>query len=500
MRRRASGILLHLSSLPCQYGIGDMGPGAYEWIDFLASAEQKYWQVLPLNPTTRRGHNSPYQCTSAFAGNPLFISPAVLRDAGLLTQNDLDECAALPEGRVDYEQVTSLKRSLLAKAFANFRAEGKPGHFPLFCERNAAWLDDYALFMTLRDRFDKKEWSEWPPELRDIDKSAEAIHGLGEELQEAVEREKFFQYLFYRQWSALKGYANRHSVRIIGDLPFYVGTDCADVWGNRHLFKLTDTGAPKFLAGVPPDRFSATGQLWDNPVYDWAVHAKDEYAWWMSRVKHNLERCGVMRIDHFRGFAAHWEVPGEDDTAANGRWVDGPGNDFFDTLFRYCPDPAFIAEDLGHITADVRELIRDTGFPSMKVLQFAFDTDSGSNPYVAHNHTPNSVVYPGTHDNNTTRGWFKTEATPEEKKRLRGYLGFEPSESEVHWDLIRLAMMSVSRLAIIPLQDVLGLDETARMNQPAVAAGNWEWRMRPETATPDVADRLARLTETYGRL
>ena len=498
MRRRASGILLHLSSLPGGYGIGDMGPGAFEWIDFLASAKQTFWQVLPLNPTTRRGHNSPYQCTSAFAGNPLFISPTVLCDEALLSQDDLDGCAALPEGRVDYEQVTSLKRSLLATAFANFRARGQPGHFPLFCERNAAWLDNYALFMALRDHFDEKEWSEWPAQYRD--KSAEGIRGLGEELAEVVEREKFCQYLFYRQWSALKDYANRHGVRIIGDLPFYVGTDCADVWGHRYLFKLTETGTPKFLAGVPPDRFSVTGQLWDNPVYDWAVHAESGYAWWMSRVKHNLEQCDRLRIDHFRGFSAHWEVPGEDDTAANGRWVDGPGNDFFDTLFRYCPNPALIAEDLGHITADVRELIRNTGFPAMKVLQFAFDTESGSNPYVAHNHAPNSVVYPGTHDNNTTRGWFKTEATAEEKKRLRDYLGFEPSESTVHWDLIRLAMMSVGRLAIFSMQDVLGLDEMARMNQPAVAEGNWEWRMKPDAATPDAADRLARLTETYGRV
>ena len=497
MLRRASGILLHVSSLPSEFGIGDLGPEAYEWVDFLVAARQSFWQVLPLNPTTLTSYNSPYQATSAFAGNPLYISPSVLRDEGLLTEDDLSGFPRRPQARVEYHGVGVEKQRLLDVAYEHFEARARKESFAVFCEKNSGWLDDFATFTALHKHFPDQIWSDWPPPIRDRDR--DGLEKLTRELHGSIEREKFLQYLFFNQWSRLKRYANERGVQIIGDLPYYVGYDCADVWSNPGLYKLNETKKPNFVAGVPPDGFSATGQLWGSPVYDWSEHAKTGYAWWTSRLRQNLEMFNIVRIDHFRGFAAYWEVPADRDTAVDGKWVNGPGEQLFRVLLKHWSPPPLIAEDLGIITPDVRELMHTYGLPGMKVLLFAFDGNTGSNPYSLHNHVPNSVIYTGTHDNNTVRGWFENEASPDQKQRLYDYLGRTPSGSDVHWDMIRLAMMSVSKLLIVPMQDVLGLDETARMNHPAVASGNWEWRMVPGQATPDLADRLARLTEIYGR-
>lgn len=497
MLKRASGMLLHVSSLPGKYGIGDLGSEARSWIDFLVEAKQSYWQVLPLNPTNAAGHNSPYQGSSTFAGNPLFLSPPLLRDEGLLTDDDLSSFPDLPPGRTDYPRVTAERYRLLRVAYERFKSRGRDSDFEVFCSAHSGWLDDCALFLAIREKYPNRLWSDWPEPLRERDPAA--LETAANELGDTVEREKFYQYLFHKQWTVLKRYANDRGVRVMGDLPYYVGYDSADVWRNPSLFKLDGNKRLRFVAGVPPDAFSDTGQLWGSPVYDWDVHGETKYAWWIARLRRNLELFDTVRIDHFRAFAAYWEIPAGDETAAGGRWVDCPGDDFFRTLLKYEPYPRLFAEDLGVITPDVRELMHTYGFPGMKVLLFAFDGDSATNPYSLHNHVPHSILYTGTHDNNTARGWFRTEADKEAIRRLSEYLGSEPAESDVHWSLIRMAMMSVSRLVVIPIQDALGLDESARMNRPAVLPGNWEWRLEEGLATPDLARRLAKLVEIYGR-
>ncbi len=497
MRRRASGILLHVSSLPTRFGIGDLGPDAYQWVDCLVEARQSIWQVLPLGPTTPRGGNSPYQPTSAFAGNSLFISPRLLCDEQLLTEEDLQDSPVFPEDRIEYPRVISEKKRLFDLAFSRFEGSAVGRGFTDFCEKNAPWLDDFAFFTAAHERFRHRIWSDWPAPCRDKDPGT--LDNLRRDMRRAVEREKFLQYVFHTQWSRLKQYANQRGVRIIGDLPFYVGYECADVWGAPELFKLDEGKKRKFVAGVPPDGFSADGQLWGSPVYDWEAHARTHYAWWIARLRHNLDWFDLLRIDHFRGFASYWQVPAEHTTAVDGEWVPGPGEAFFDALLEDRPSPRFIAEDLGTITPDVRHLMRRSRFPGMKVLLFAFDGDTATNPYSLHNHSPNSVLYTGTHDNNTARGWYENDATPEQKNKLHEYLGTAPSPSHVHWELIRLAMMSVSRTLIIPMQDALGLGAAARMNHPAVVDGNWEWRMRQGAASSDLARSLAELSRIYGR-
>lgn len=497
LQSRANGVLLHISSLPSAYGIGDLGPEAHRWVDFLSESKQAFWLVLPLNPTTADNQNSPYQATSAFAGNPLFISPSALLDEGLLTRDDLERTPPGSGDRVDYPRVISEKRRLLEAAYQRFRSAGPPRDFGVFCDRNSHWLNDFAVFAALTERFPETGWTGWPPALRDRDRpDLDRIVG---ELRDSIERVKFQQYFFDKQWYELKRYANERDIRIIGDMPFYVGFESADVWSRAGLFKLDESKRRRFVAGVPPDVFSETGQLWGNPVYDWSEHTKTGYAWWVSRFERNLELFDVVRIDHFRGFAAYWEVPGDRSDATDGKWVESPGADIFRTLLEHHRRPPLIAEDLGTITPDVRELMDTFGFPGMKVILFAFDGDTSSNPYSLHNHVPNSVLFTGTHDNNTVRGWFDEEATAEQKKSLSAYLGYLPAASEVHRDLIRLAMMSVCKLAIIPMQDVLGLGGEARMNRPAVAAGNWEWRLGKGQTTSDLAAELAGLADIYGR-
>ena len=498
MNRRVSGILLHISSLPSPYGIGDLGPGAYKFADFLVETRQCMWQILPLNPTSTAHGNSPYSSFSAFAGNPLFISPDVLLADGFLTASDIEELPSLSGNSVDYEAVTENKNRLFRKAFDRYMGNiGQDYEFERFCEENEHWLDDYALFMSLKSHFNGAVWSDWPDEIRD--RCDGSIRDWSEKLKERVLFEMFLQYLFFKEWNSLKNYCNDRNIKVIGDLPIYVCYDSCDVWTNPCIFKLNGDRRPELVSGVPPDYFSETGQLWGTPVYKWDALKKDGYTWWIRRIEHNLKLFNTLRLDHFRGFIAYWEVPAHEKTAINGRWVEAPVYDFFNTLMRHFPSLPFIAEDLGVITPEIREVMNFYEFPGMKLLIFAFGGDMPTNPYIPHNIAKNSVVYTGTHDNNTIRGWFNVEASQDDKKRMAKYMGREVTEEEVHWEFIRHAMMSVANAAIIPMQDVLGLGEKGRMNTPSVCCGNWEWRLMPEQITRPLKDRLTEMSEIYGR-
>jgi 4-alpha-glucanotransferase len=498
MDRRGSGILLHLTSLPSAFGVGDLGPWAYRFADFLAEAGQGYWQCLPLNPTDTESGSSPYHSTSAFAGNPLLISPDLLVQEGLLSREDLEGTPEFPPERVDYLVATGWKERIFSRAFERFKAGGAPRDYQDFCDRNRSWLDPFALFTALKAHHQGKAWYEWPEARRGAALTAPAeASGF---VSIGVEKVKFLQYIFSKQWSNLKAYCEDRSIRIIGDMPIYVIHDSTDVCMHPEIFNLdADTRKPLTVAGVPPDYFSETGQLWGNPVYRWDVLKKQGYGWWIKRIEHNLKLFDMVRIDHFRGFVGYWEVPASEKNAVNGRWVEAPAMDFFSVLVEKFPDLPVIAEDLGTITPDVWEVMDHFGFPGMKVLLFAFGPDLPRNLYAPHNHVERAVVYTGTHDNNTTRGWFEREAPREDKRRLSLYLGREVTADHVHWEMIRLAMMSVARISILPLQDVLGLGEEARMNLPATNHRNWTWRLEARLLTPSVSRRLRELTEIYGR-
>ncbi|MDO8445940.1 MAG: 4-alpha-glucanotransferase [Deltaproteobacteria bacterium] len=498
MNRRGSGILLHISSLPSMHGIGDLGPGAYRFADFLVETKQCLWQILPLNPTSTAHGNSPYSSFSAFAGNPLFISPDLLLTEDLISMSDLDELPSFPDDKVDYEAVTEHKNKILGRAFERYRGNiGQDYGFERFCVENELWLGDYALFISLKDHFNGIAWCDWPEEIRD--RCEDAVKDWSDRLKERILKEKFLQYLFFKQWHMLKGYCNARNIKIIGDLPIYVCYDSCDVWTNPCLFKLNCEKRPDFVSGVPPDYFSETGQLWGTPVYSWSALKEDGYTWWIKRIEHNLKFFDTLRLDHFRGFVAYWEVPAQETTAMNGRWVDAPVYDFFDTLVRHFPSLPFIAEDLGVITPDVREVMNTYEFPGMKLLIFAFGGDMPANPYIPHNITKNSVVYTGTHDNNTIRGWLSGEASHEDKIRIFKYMGKILGEESSHLDFIRHAMMSVANTSIIPMQDILGLGEEGRMNTPSVGDGNWRWRLRHKDITHSIKKELTEMTEIYGR-
>ena len=491
--KRASGILLHPTSLPSPFGIGDFGAEARAFIDFLHDAGQTLWQMLPLTPT---GYgDSPYQSISAFAGNTLLIDPRALVADDLLPTDVPD--ARLDSERVDFATARSVKAKLLHRAFENFRRQTSASitsEFAEFCSRSAWWLDDYALFQSLKAAQDNREWTAW--DLRLSLGAPEALAPARTELADDITKEKFFQFLFFRQWQALRVYARERNVRIIGDLPIFVAHDSADVWAYRELFKLDDHGRPKVVAGVPPDYFSETGQLWGNPLYNWERMRTGNFSWWIDRVRWSLELFDLVRIDHFRGFIAAWEIPAGDATAEHGEWVDTPGRELFTAVKRKLGDLPIIAENLGVITPEVESLREEFGFPGMRVLQFAFGGDA-TNDHLPHNHTQKSVVYTGTHDNDTTPGWFANLGDEEREHALR-YLNTDGRE--INWDLIRAAMASVAALAIVPMQDVLGLDNQARMNLPASETGNWIWRMKPEAVNQEMIQRLRGMTETYGRL
>ncbi|MFP3869645.1 MAG: 4-alpha-glucanotransferase [Syntrophobacteria bacterium] len=497
MKRRGSGILLHLTSLGSPFGIGDMGSSAYRFVDFLSATGQSFWQILPLNPTDPGHGNSPYHSISAYACNPLLISPELLLQDGLLDGTDLESPPEFARDRVKYREVRVYKENLLMRAYEQFKRRRDDYDYEEFCVRNSFWLEDFALFRALRAHFGGLVWSEWPRELRD--RHPEALERAGAELTDGIGMEKFLQYIFFKQWIALKTYCNDRGIHLIGDMPIYVTYDSADLWSHPGLFKLNHENKPEAVAGVPPDYFSATGQLWGNPLYRWDVLRENGYEWWIKRIARNLELLDFLRIDHFRGFVAYWQVPATEKTAINGTWVEAPVFDFLKHLARRFPYLPFIAEDLGIITPDVREVMTHFEFPGMKVLLFAFGEDLPTNPYAPHNHVHNCVVYTGTHDNNTARGWFEKEATPEQKKRIALYLGREVAPEEFHRELIRLAMMSVANLVILPIQDILGLGEEARMNRPAQTGNNWKWRLDSELLTEDVAGKLLEMTEIYGR-
>lgn len=491
---RSSGILLHPTSLPGQFGIGDLGTAAYEFVDFLVASGQRLWQVLPLGPT---GYgDSPYQCFSAFAGNPLLISLEELVKEGSLSPSDVADMPRFPVDRVDYGRVIRFKMSILRRSFQQFEAQAswaQQGEFLTFCDANQHWLDDYALFMAIKDHFGGAAWSEWDADIATRD--PETMARWTEKLEDQVRFYRYLQFQFFRQWLALKRYANQRRIRIIGDIPIFVAYDSADVWSHPDLFYLDEQGRPTVVAGVPPDYFSPTGQLWGNPLYRWDVMAQDSYAWWIERFRAAFKLFDIVRVDHFRGFEAYWEVPATAETAVNGRWVKAPGLAFFQSVEQVLGKLPIIAEDLGVITPEV-EAIRDTfGFPGMKVLQFAFDTDA-TNEFLPHNYERNCVVYTGTHDNDTTRGWFESRS-PEVRSFVLKYLGTDGRN--IHWDFIRLALGSVANTAVVPLQDVFGLGTEARMNYPSQSSGNWTWRFAPDMLTDEIATHLYTLAEVYGR-
>jgi len=493
---RSSGILLHPTSFPSRFGIGDLGLEAYRFIDFLKESHQQYWQVLPLGPT---GYgNSPYMCYSAMAGNPLLISPEKLVEEGLLVEEDFANLPGFSTEKVEFEQVVPIKIGLLKKACEKFRANATPiqhKEFEGFCDSKAYWLDNYALFMALKDANANASWNTWEPEI--VKRDPQALDQVQQRLNEEIYYYKFVQFEFFRQWSELKSYANMRGIDIIGDIPIYVAHDSADVWAHPDIFCLDqETGVADQMAGVPPDYFSATGQLWGNPVYNWEELQKQDFKWWVQRFEAMLDYVDIIRIDHFRGFEAYWSVPQGEETAMNGKWVQAPGDAFFEVIRQKLGKLPVLAEDLGVITPEVEALRDKYEFPGMKVLQFAFGSDP-ANPFLPFNYPRNAVVYTGTHDNDTTVGWFNT-ANDNEKHNLLLYLGCISPEG-IQWDLIRLSLSSIANQAIIPLQDILGLGNEARMNFPSVAEGNWEWRYQASALTEELGDRLKVLTRLNGR-
>ncbi len=485
--KRSSGILLHPTSLPGRYGVGELGSEAVGFLDFLSGAGQTLWQVLPLGPIGEG--NSPYQSYSAMAGNPLLISLDRLAERGLLDRDLLARAPELDPARVDYPAAIGFKERALRAAYARFRPSAA---YERFCQEQSDWLDDYALFMALKESHDGAPWHEWEPEM--VARSRAALNRARGGLAERIEYHRFVQYLFSRQYEDVRRQASSRGIRIVGDVPIFVAHDSADVWAHPDLFQLDALGRPTVVAGVPPDYFSATGQLWGNPLYRWDVMARDGYAWWVRRLRMATALYDLVRLDHFRGFEAYWEVPAADTTARRGRWVKGPGAAFFESVRRQLGGMPFIAEDLGVITPEVEELRDRFGLPGMKVLQFAF-SDPAS-PYLPHNYTRNCVVYTGTHDNDTTLGWWDTLGR-NERSFVHRYLGRKTRD--VAWDMIRLAMSSVAEMAIVPLQDVLRLGSDARMNLPGTESGNWEWRYKPGALTSELREELRTLTRTYGR-
>jgi 4-alpha-glucanotransferase len=503
---RSSGILLHLTSLPGTHGIGDLGDEAYRFVDFLVDTGQSLWQILPLGPT---GYgDSPYASYSAFAGNTLLISLPFLVRENLLSNESLKDAPAFPEESVDFGMSQEFKQPVLRQAFVNFQKTTNDAlrhDFENFCRAASSWLEDYALFRALKDEQGGVAWNEWERPLARREKVA--LAQARERLRHEIEAQKFYQFLFFKQWFALKSYANTRGVKLIGDIPIFVAQDSADVWTHPEQFKLDEQGVPIVVAGVPPDYFSETGQLWGNPLYNWEYMIADNFRWWIERVRSTLHTVDIVRIDHFRGFAACWEIPGGDKTAERGQWVNAPGRELFEAIKRALGPLPIIAEDLGVITPDVEALRDDFGFPGMRILQFSFDGDP-ANQDLPHNYHQNVVVYTGTHDNDTTVGWFKSEAgagstrdaaqVQREREFCLKYL--DSTGEEIHWDFIRAVLASVASIAVIPLQDLLGLGTQARMNLPNTTSGNWSWRYKPDALTPQPGQRLKDLTEIYGRV
>jgi 4-alpha-glucanotransferase len=478
MQFKASGILLHITSLPSRFGIGDLGPDAYNFVDFLIQTGQKYWQILPLSITDPSTGNSPYNSLSAFAGNKYLISLDLLIHNGLLEEWHIHIKPDFNEKCVEFNQVIDFKESIFNIAYEAFKDnEIRFKHdFTKFTNENSYWLEDYSVFISLRDHFKNRSWSKWPYNVRI--REIEQINKLKKQLENRIDREKFLQFIFFKQWFLLKTYCNESGIKIIGDMPFYVDFNSADVWSNPEMFKIDKDLNLTHKSGVPPDYFSKTGQLWGNPIYDWDLLKKQNYLWWLNRIRQNFTLFDLVRFDHFRGFASFWEVPAGERTAAKGYWVPGPGEDFFTSLSQHFDKLPLIAEDLGYITPDVIELRDKLNLPGLKVLLFAFTSENGTNPYLPHNYEENCIVYTGTHDNNTVKGWYINETSDEQKELIKKYLGKDSNQDNINLKLIKFALSSPARIAIIPMQDILGLGQDARMNTPGKRVGNWCWRLK----------------------
>lgn len=496
MKKRQSGVLMHISSLPGKYGIGSFGQSAYDFVDFLVRTKQRYWQILPLG-TTSYG-DSPYQSFSAFAGNTYFIDFDILIEEGLLNESDVKGADFGDDPRkVDYAKIFDARRPIMEKAVARFLKADDLSDYESFVKQNAAWLEVFAEYMAIKEHFDNLAWTEWPDEAIRR-REAASLASYREKLADKLTYHRVTQYLFFKQWLRLKAYANEHHIEIVGDMPIYVAADSADVWAQPHFFKTDAVGKPTCVAGCPPDEFSETGQLWGNPIYDWEAMDKDGYAWWIERLRESFKIYDIVRIDHFRGFESYWEVPAGSETSASGKWVKGPDYKLFAAVKEALGDLNIIAEDLGFMTDEVIELRERTGFPGMKILQFAFNPDDESidSPHMAPN---NSVMYTGTHDNNTVLGWYKDEIDDATRQYMAQYTNRKEYETVPH-AMLRTIFASVSFMAIATMQDLLELDSAARMNYPSTIGGNWTWRMTAEELNPIVEGELYSLTKTYRRM
>jgi len=491
---RSSGVLLHVSSLPGADGIGDLGKPAFDFIDFLAASRTRLWQVLPLNPTGFG--NSPYQGLSSTAGNPLFIALDDLVTMGLLTRHDLEKRPRFPRTKVDYGMVIPWKSAKLQQAFVTFK-QNQPvalvNQFKSFCRKHKSWLDDFALFMTIKNQHELHPWDQWSKELRFRDPLG--LKNFQKENRDQIEEQKFQQFLFFTQWFKVKAYANKKGVQIIGDIPIFVGYDCADTWTNPSLFFFDKDLKPTVVAGVPPDFFSKTGQLWGNPLYDWKKHKISGYAWWIERIRQTLNLVDVIRLDHFRGFAGYYEIPAGSKTAEHGQWVQGPGKDLFDALYKHFGDLPFIAEDLGVMTPDVIALRERYHLPGMKIVQFGFNPNPEKG-FIPHNFDRNAVAYTGTHDNSTALGWFRS-VPPTSREHFRAYVG--DSRESVPHAMIRMLWQSVALFAIAPMQDLLELGDEARMNYPGSLGNNWEWKLDKKWNAKKLQNWLLGINQLYDR-
>ena len=498
--KRHTGILLSVTSLPSKYGIGCFDKTAYDFVDWLEKAGQKYWQILPLGSTSHNGaFDSPYQAYSAFAGNPYFISLDDLVEEGVLTK---EECEAADfgsnPGRVDYEALHQNRLPLLHKAYERSNV-GENAEFQAFCQENFWWLDDYALFMAVREFFGGAGWTQWPEDIRMH--YGPALDYYREKLYFDVEFHKYLQYKFYEQWSRLKKYANDKHIEIVGDIPIYVSPDGSDVWAQPEMFQLDEQNRPVAIAGCPPDSFAADGQVWGNPLYDWDYHKKTNYHWWVTRMWYSYKLYDMVRIDHFRGFDEYFSIPADKGHAKYGHWEQGPGMDLFNTIRRELGDRGVIAEDLGLLTDGVRQLVKDSGFPNMKVIQFAFDAADigGSNEYLPHNYNNNCVVYTGTHDNESIAGWF-AGLDKKNKDHVRDYMDDHATANKwMYKKLVNMAMMSAAKICIVPIQDWLGLDNSSRMNTPGTVEVNWSWRLLPGQVTETLCEEVRNVSKRYGR-
>lgn len=525
LQQRASGLLLHITSLPSAHGIGDLGPEAYRFADFLEASGQTYWQILPLTPVDPGAGFSPYSSPSAFAGNSLLISLEKLVQEGILSATELDDLNEQPIQDVTISAVTASsgnvppaiaagplvmapntmhaawikKRPLLQKAAETFLQEATPAQrsdYERFCAWQADWLNDYALFTALQEATGEPNWIRWPAEL--VQREPVALGQQREQLHDRIEVVKVLQYFFLRQWNELTAYCFGKKIHLIGDIPIYVQFNSADVWANPTLFKLDENFQPLFVAGAPPDYFSEYGQRWGNPIYDWAEHERTGFAWWMHRLRHQMSLYSLTRLDHFLGFAVYWEIPATEPTAKVGQWVKAPIEAFMHAMHRQFVNLPVIAEDLGAKAVEIQPHLRHYGLPGMRVVQFGFGDDMPTSTHIVHNHTENFVVYSGTHDNNTTLGWFR-ESNAAQRRRLTEYLGLRVTEKNVVDQICRLTMQSVARLAIIPVQDILNLDESGRMNTPGLGGRSWQWRLQPEQLTDTIAQKLLQLTRMTGR-